>query len=454
MKPTASRKPKQAEKETWPRKVTVGRETVSVYRRKTPLGNFAFMVANYSGEKRRFDSYGSEALALEAATKLARQMSEREVLAAAMTNEQAQEYASGVQTLAPFNIGLLAAADAVVNALKIIGGFDSLEKVKEAAAQGKPLPELDEFLAAAKFYRERHKKITPKRVGDVVTELLALKKSRGGAERYVSDLKFRLDKFADKFQKNIGSVTTAEVQEWLDGLKLSSQSYANNRRVAHLLFEYAIARGYCLDNPAIKVERPKIRNGEIEIFTPDETRRLLAAATKDFLPCLALGMFAGLRSAEIERVTWKDIDLKQGHIVVGADAAKTASRRIVPICDALAAWLAPYAERTGSVWPHGRDWFHKCQLVTAAATEVKAAPEAGVAAQQAVTWKKNGCRHSFASYSFALCADAGRVAGYCGNSPQVIHRHYRQLCTPTAAQEFFSIKPPSAVNALPETANA
>ena len=40
-------------------------------------------------------------------------------------------------------------------------------------------------------------------------------------------------------------------------------------------------------------------------------------------------------------------------------------------------------------------------------------------------WKANGCRHSFANYSFALSADAGRVAGYCGNSPGVIHRHYQ-----------------------------
>ena len=59
----------------------------------------------------------------------------------------------------------------------------------------------------------------------------------------------------------------------------------------------------------------------------------------DFLPCLAVGMFAGLRSAEIERLEWKDIDLKQRHIVVSADNAKTADRRIVPIAANLAEWL-------------------------------------------------------------------------------------------------------------------
>ncbi len=136
MKATASRKTKQAENNVWPREVPFGREIVRVYRRKTPLGNFAYMVANYSGEKRRFDSYADEALALEAALKLARQMSEREVLAAAMTNEQASEYAAAVQLLAPFKVGLLSAADAVANALKTIGGFENMEKVKQAAGQG------------------------------------------------------------------------------------------------------------------------------------------------------------------------------------------------------------------------------------------------------------------------------------------------------------------------------
>ena len=46
--------------------------------------------------------------------------------------------------------------------------------------------------------------------------------------------------------------------------------------------------------------------------------RLLAAATPDFLPSLAIGAFVGLRSAEIERLEWKDIDLVARHSLGGA----------------------------------------------------------------------------------------------------------------------------------------
>jgi integrase len=379
------------------------------------------MVANYADGKRRFDSYANEAEAIEAAGKLARQLSARDVIGASMTREQSVEYAAAVQSLQPLGITLSAAVAAIVEAVKLTG-------------------DLPGVAAAARFYKAKHKTVTLKRVADVVAELLALKETRGAAARYVDDLRWRLEKFAGKFPCNIGSITTPDLQTWLDGLKLSSQSYANNRRVAHLLFEFAVARGYCLDNPAADVERPKIRNGEIEIFTPDETRKLLSAAAPDFLPCIALGMFAGLRSAEIARMEWQDIDLKQGHIVVSASNAKTASRRIVPVSDNLAAWLASYAKQTGLIWKHTAT-----DLQRARAETVKAS---------GVAWKSNGCRHSFASYSFALCADAGRVAGYCGNSPAMIHKHYKQLCTPADAQKFFSIKPATAVNILPATAIA
>lgn len=53
-------------------------------------------------------------------------------------------------------------------------------------------------------------------------------------------MKFRLEKFAAAFKCSIGSATTAAVQAWLDGQKLSTQSYNNNRRVAHLLCAFAV----------------------------------------------------------------------------------------------------------------------------------------------------------------------------------------------------------------------
>jgi len=425
-----------AKSEAWPRKIRLGRILVSVYRRRTPSGQIGYQVANYASGKRRLDSYPTDTEAIEAANRLARQLSERQVVAASLTNEDAAEYASAVQSLKPHKVTLPAAAAILA---------ECLETVRD-------LPGL---LAAVKFYAARNKTVTRKSVAAVVSELLAVKESRKASSRYLSDLRSRLNRFADALHKDCCDVTTADVQAWLDSLKLSRQSYKNFRTVAHLFFKFAMARGYASDNPVADAEKLKILSGEVLVFSPSELRRLLAAATPDFLPCLALGAFAGLRSAEIERLSWADIRLAERHIIIGASKAKTASRRVVPICNALAAWLAPYAQRTGMVWQGTHEMFYSTQQDTAASTAIPADPKTGTVAQPPVKWKQNGLRHAYASYRFAQTSDAGRVAGELGNSAAVIHKHYRELVTPDAAQKWFATRPKGkAANIVPIAAAA
>jgi hypothetical protein len=102
-------------------------------------------------------------------------------------------------------------------------------------------------------------------------------------------------------------------------------------------------------------------------------------------------------------------------------------RRIVPICDTLAAWLAPYAGRQGMAWPGNSATITRAQRQTATVAGMK--------------WKHNALRHSYASYRFAQIGDAGRVAGELGNSAVVVHRHYRELVTPSDAQAWFAVMP-------------
>jgi integrase len=131
------------------------------------------------------------------------------------------------------------------------------------------------------------------------------------------------------------------------------------------LFYFAEARGYVtkgsVDTESIAVARDKGAN--IEIFRPGELERILAAAEKkpEFIPFLAIGAFAGLRAAEIQRLDWAEIRLDDGFIEVKASKAKTASRRLVPITDNLKAWLAPHKKACGPVChyvtlSHQLDW--------------------------------------------------------------------------------------------------
>jgi integrase len=155
-----------------------------------------------------------------------------------------------------------------------------------------------------------------------------------------------------------------------------------------------------------------------------------------------------LRTAEIERLAWEDIDLAGRMIKIGASKSKTASRRIVPIHDNLAAWLAPYAARQGKVWADDPVTFVNRERQAAAATadaEAKLKP---------VKWQRNGLRHSYASYRFAQIGDAGRVAGELGNSAAVVHKHYRELVKLADAQRWFAVKPEGPANVVAMTATA
>ncbi|MEO6786770.1 MAG: hypothetical protein ABI318_11610 [Chthoniobacteraceae bacterium] len=80
------------------------------------------------------------------------------------------------------------------------------------------------------------------------------------------------------------------------------------------MFSFAKRQGYTQRNPIADVERAKEHGGEVGILTVAETARLLECAEKDTLPYWAIGAFAGLRSAEIERIEWKDIDFEAGLI--------------------------------------------------------------------------------------------------------------------------------------------
>jgi integrase len=394
-----------------PAKVTVGNITIKIYKRQRPTASgkcrTVFEVADYSNGIRRLRGFNDGEEARREAEKIARQLSTGDATAATMRNSDAASFGRATELLRPTGASLEMAAAVYAKTFEILGGELHIE--------------------AARFYVSRHKPIQPATVADMVAELIKVKESRNASSRYVKDLRSRLDRFAEAFKKDIGNVTTAEIQGWLDGLKLASQTYTNFRRVLHLLFQFAVSRGHAYDNPTLGMDRIKVRTGEVEIFTADEITKLLAAADANFLPVLAIGAFAGLRTAEIERLEWEDIDLTGRIIKIGASKSKTASRRIVPIHDNLAAWLADYSARKGLVWSGDTTTLLNRQRQTAAAAGLK--------------WKHNALRHSYASYRFGQIGDAGRVAGELGNSAAIVHRHYRELVNKSDSEAWFAVKP-------------
>ena len=281
---------------------------------------------------------------------------------------------------------------------------------------------------AAKFYVAHLKTITGSRkVSEVVADLLAARTADGMSRRYLGDLRVRLGRFVQSFgEEMIAGINAARIDEWLRGLGVGPVTRNTYRRRLAVLFSFAKRRGYVTENPVADVERAKEPETEIEILSVSQVALLLESASSDMLPFWAIGAFAGLRRAEIERLTWSEVDFEAGVIEVKASKSKTASRRLVTIQPNLHEWLTPYRQRTGRVSPVNLQ-----RKVNDDRERAKLRSE----------WPQNALRHSFGSYHLAQFNDAAKLALEMGNSPATIFRHYRQLVKPKQAERYWKLAP-------------
>ena len=279
-------------------------------------------------------------------------------------------------------------------------------------------------------------KVTSIRVPDLVEAFAtsresSTRKGKTASADYARDIRRRLGKFAEAFQVDAGDVTAPLIEEWLDELQQTGRNRVNTLRLVRTLLRWAQKRGHLPDGPIAtdKIDLVAPADGtSVEIFTPDELAKLFSVARPGLVPYLALGAFAGCRTAEILRLDWRDVKVERGFIEVGADKAKTASRRLIPALPSLAAWLAPLRKAEGRV-----------------VTYANLAKQVGLlSANAGVPWKHNALRHSFISYRLAEVQSVDKVALEAGNSPSMIFKHYRELVTPEQAQAWFSVLPKTA----------
>ena len=307
---------------------------------------------------------------------------------------------------------------------------------------------------AVNDYTRRNNTVRESRtVPELVVEYIAAKEKAQKSDAHIRDIRLRLTRFGEAFKIPVAQVTGKMLQMWLDGLTVSNRTKLNEFQHAISLLNFAVRRKYAprdlLDELAA-VERPDFSPSPTFIFTPAEFRELFAATSAPLVPWLVFGGMCGLRSAEILRLDWSDVHLQRRFVEIRAENAKTAQRRLVPLCDAAIAWLTPLAAEDGRVVLHLRDnWFY----VELGAAANRARKKAGIKGK--FKWKRNGLRHSFCSYRLAITQDAAKTALEAGNSPQMIFRHYRELTSEDEAKEWFGIMPPKrAENVVPMPAAA
>jgi integrase len=292
---------------------------------------------------------------------------------------------------------------------------------------------------------------------------------QGRADRsanYLRTLRPRLEYVAAFFAgRTTASIGAADCQRLLDGLAgmHSRQTVAHYRTHLSGLLEFWKGRGWIFDNPVKKKggrkAEPTIPEKDIKILTPAEANAVLSGCDPEILPGVVLGMFCGLRKAEIERIQWSAVDLKQGQVTIGAGIAKTGSRRVCPVADCAKAWLAAHARESGNVWPvdhtKARDLWTLARVRAGygpfftdfpPARDAQLDPKTKARRKDLKPWPANALRHSAISYRVAQEKDLAKIAYESGNSPGIIRRHYNGLASPDAAKAFFAIMPTVAEN--------
>ncbi len=317
------------------------------------------------------------------------------------------------------------AALSITDSLRV----DAVECERRLGEYGKTLRD------AADFYIAHLRAITNSRkVSEVIAELLTAKESDGASTRYLGDLRARLARFSATFGgEMIAALSSRQISEWLRALNVGPVTRNTFRRRLAALYSFARRSGYVTGNIITDVVQAKERSGKIEILSVEDTARLMESASEETLPYWAIGAFAGLRSAELARLSWNDVDFESGLVEVTAAKSKTASRRLVPMSENLREWLAPYRTRRGPVCPMGLRKKLDADREQAGLRE---------------NWPSNALRHGYGSYRLPSITDAAKLALEMGNSPQMIFKHYREIVKPAAAASYWKIRPDQSANLI------
>ena len=296
----------------------------------------------------------------------------------------------------------------------------------------------------------------PCTVSQLVEQFLTYRASRPGSKRTLADMRHRAKRFAALFSDiQAHEVAPAQIREFLD----SSTYPRNDFKVASVMFGFARERGMVVIDPIAEIKRPDASHTEPGIYQPEDFKRLLETAEKNFpdvLPFLLFSGFAGCRSSELvsmyageATLQWADVLWDRKLISIPPAVAKktksrSGDRRYIPMLPALIDWLAPHRKDAGPIVPYAESWLRKIFRGHKAKPEDGDSPDDfGLFRLAGVAPVKNGLRHSFASYWLAANhgkEGVGRLAVIMGNSEAVARQHYLEILQPRDGKAWFGIR--------------
>ena len=334
----------------------------------------------------------------------------------------------------------LAKAQAAVVSHGALGVSASTQEMAEFLTLRARLEQAGASISEAVEFFMRHGTLVkrPVRVGELVESFIWAKDEAGRSRRTLETYRGTLRSLARAFPLRMAhELTAGEVMGWLSGQSWSRRTQRG--ALGHFRSLYAwggeVAQGHVAVDPSAGLVVKASAVEEIGTLTVEQCERLLRHALREprMMPYLVLGMFGGLRRAEIERLTWDAVNLEERTVVVGARISKTRTRRVVDLTGNAVAWIkASFALRATE--PTGGSRVAPANLKVMWPVFW---PRCGM-----TIWPNNGLRHTYASMHYAMWQDEAKLQAQMGHeSATMLHRHYRALKTRKEAERFWALRP-------------
>ena len=290
--------------------------------------------------------------------------------------------------------------------------------------------------AAVQFFSRQAGTIRRMALREAVEAFVAERMAAGLAWRSIDAIRDVLRPFkAGRENVFLDSISREDVLSFVAGGSVGAWRRNGRLIVLKGFFRWAVEAERLLKSPAEGIKPIRLRqmpgiDRAPVVLSNAQVRALLTAALEHdpgLVPYIAVCLFAGLRpEREAARLAWADIDAEG--VWVRAVHSKTRQHRCVIAQPALRSWLS-----LGGDLP----------VVNLRRRFDRVRKSAGLFRG----WTQDVMRHTFASNHLVKHGLANTVAALGHVNNTMLFRHYRSVVSSAAAEEFWSIVPPSAPEA-------
>ena len=276
------------------KEISNGTHTVKLYH-YVDRGRKMHQLAYYEAGKRKLRNFSVKAEAENVARQILGQLT------------------NGTETARAFRTPEL---ESLVAARQVLASGYALHVAVEEHAQAVGRLGKTTLREAVEFFLRHNRADVPRlKLPDIAEQFAASRQQSGLSAHYVSQCRKIVGDLAKAFPgQTLPDLKTAELDAWLGGLPFAAKTKNGMRIILVACGNWAEGRGYLVKNgsPFPAMVRYKETKAPVSLFTPENIASLLAKADATLRPFLALGAFAGLRTAELQRLDWKEIDLERG----------------------------------------------------------------------------------------------------------------------------------------------